>query len=100
MQCKHCGKPTAQRKTRHGTASKTFRAYCSAKCTAAACYIRHKEKHNARGREYYKRNRAKLIAYAAAWHQANKEKRNAVRRAWELRTYYGLTVEAYEAILN
>jgi hypothetical protein len=79
-----------------------------------AWYEANKEKHNgaqkawrelnkerlaARQRARYQANRAEIDARNKAWEEANPEAVKAMRRAASFRRKYGLTVEAWEAML-
>ena len=54
-------------------------------------YERNRTEIRAKHRRYYLKHRAKCLEQSKKWYRDNKKYRQAVRRQWELHTYYNLT---------
>ncbi|MFA6082647.1 MAG: endonuclease VII domain-containing protein [Patescibacteria group bacterium] len=58
------------------------------------------EEKRAYGRNYYKRNRKKLLAKANTYHNLHKEERIRKSYEWRLKTRYNLTEAQYEQMIE
>ena len=50
-------------------------------------------------REYYLRNRDRILAKSKAWYAANRSRRTQTLRMWHLAKKYGMTPDAFDALL-
>jgi len=61
---------------------------------------KYKEQSAERQRKYRAKNKEALAAKSTVWKEANKDRCKRVRRAYALKTEYGITLEQYEAMLE
>lgn len=59
-------------------------------------YLAHKERMRQQGRDWYRKNRASKLAVGKAWRERNPER----GRSNQLKRLYGLSLEAFDAILT
>lgn len=50
-------------------------------------------------RDYYVRNRERILAKSKAWYAANRDRRRKTLRTWNLATKYNMTPEQFDALL-
>jgi Recombination endonuclease VII len=60
----------------------------------------HKEEHNARGRDWKRKNKDKVNALARQYYSKHPQYFSAKRRAQRLRTSYGLSVAEFDALVE
>jgi len=61
--------------------------------------VRTRKRNEVWEREYYLENRKRILAKSKAWYAANRDQRTKTLRRWWLAKKYGLTPEAFEALL-
>lgn len=54
----------------------------------------------ARSKRYYDKNAAKIVAYSRKWKQDNKEQAKKSDKNWQLKRYYGISLEDYNKLLE
>lgn len=91
-ECEGCGVPI------NGHGCKRF---CTTQCRSRVWWKKARKRGHIKKkrREFYVRNRERILAYGRQWYKNHRIRRTRVRRRYELKQY-GLTLDAYKAMVT